>query len=211
MKEALRRLGPFDSVLDVGGNVGQFAELSRELWPTAMLTSFEPIPALAAANEARARGRWVVEAVALGRDPGTAELSACLNQPSASTMLIPGPARRQRFGISDRWSIIEVQVRTLDQYRERAPGRCLVKLDVEGFEGAAIWGGMELLSGLEPGSVVIAECNEPDVFAGAPSPGQIDRTLRELGLFFHSVIGCLVDPRGEVVQFDGVWQKLRVL
>ena len=204
---ALLELGPFDVVLDVGGNVGGWAELARSLWPAARLTSFEPIPYLAELNRERARGRWWVEQVALSSQAGEAVLHVCTNQHSASTMQTAGTVRRQRFGIQDRFEDVTVQTRTLDSYSRDVPagGRMLVKIDVEGHEGPVLAGGPALL---EWADVVIVECQQsPDVFAGAATPGQVDELLRIAGLRFAGVIDSLADPAGAVVQFDGVWSR----
>lgn len=203
---ALQVLGPFDVVLDVGGNVGGWAELARSLWPAARLTSFEPIPYLAELNRERARGRWWVEQVALSSQAGEAVLHVCTNQHSASTMQPAGTVRRQRFGIQDRFEEITVPTRTLDSYARDVPdGRLLVKIDVEGHEGPVLAGGPALL---ELAAVVIVECQQsPDVFAGAATPGQVDELLRFSGLRFAGIIDSLADPAGAVVQFDGIWTR----
>lgn len=201
---ALRRLGAFEHVLDVGGNVGEWAELARGLWPAASLTSFEPIPALADLNRDRARGRWVVEPVALSDSSGEGELLVCLNQHSASTMEEPGPLRRQAWGIADQFKPIRIQTRLLDEYLPApGPGRLLVKVDVEGHEGPVLAGGPRLL---ERADAVIVECQQsPDGFDGAWTPAELDVLLRDRGLYFAGVVGALLTPAGEVAQFDGLW------
>jgi FkbM family methyltransferase len=205
---ALRALGPFDVVLDVGGNVGEWAGLARTLWPDSRLTSFEPVPFLAETNRTRAGGRWWVEPVALSTREGAAELRVCLNQHSASTMQQPGTLRRQAFGIVDRWDTIEVQCRPLDHYlRELPAGRLLVKVDVEGHEGAVLAGGPKVL---DLADVVIVECQQSgEIFEGAATPAAVDELLGFSGLRFAGVLASLADPAGAVVQFDGIWVRDR--
>lgn len=204
MRAALEQLGPFDTVFDVGGNVGQSAELFRGLWPHAAITSFEPIAALADANRARARGRWFVHDVAISDRRGTAEIHACLDQPAASTMQTPGRARAERFGIRDRYSDVAVAADRLDHYRGTIKGRLLVKIDVEGHEAQVLAGAPETLYAAQ---AVIIEINAPDVFQDAPTAGEIDFLLRARGLTFAGVLDCLKDPAGDVVQFDAVYQR----
>lgn len=198
-------LGPFDTVLDVGGNVGEFAELARQAWPDARVTSFEPVPPCARENRRRAAGRWWVEECALSADAGRATIRVCLNQPSASTMQEPGTTRLERFGIRDEFEELEVPVRTLDEFADVAGGRCLVKIDVEGHELAVLDGGEELLRHVE--CVVVEVNQDPHVFEGAPPPAVVDDALRRHGLFFSGVFAVQLDPAGEVVQFDGVWRR----
>jgi FkbM family methyltransferase len=198
-------LGPFDTVLDVGGNVGEFAELCRRTWPECRVTSFEPVPPCARENRRRSGGRWWVEECALSSHAGTSTIRVCLNQPSASTMQEPGTTRRDRFGIVDRFEVLEVRTRTLDEFELAAGGRCLVKIDVEGHELAVLEGGGRLL---ERVACVVVEVNEdPHVFEGAPPPEVVDAELRRHGLYFAGVLAVQLDPAGAVVQFDGAWRR----
>ena len=203
-ERALKALGRFDVVLDVGGNIGEWAELARGVWPTARLTSFEPVPELAEANRNRALGRWWVETVGISSTEGVAELHVCVNQHSASTMQMPGTVRRDRFGIVDRYNTITVQTRTLDSYfLDFPPGRLLIKIDVEGHEGLVLQGAPDTLDAAD---VVIIEVQQsPDIFVGSESPSTLDEMLGYCGLGFAGVLDCLADPSGEVVQFDGIW------
>lgn len=201
----LDELGPFDSVLDVGGNVGDFAELACQLWPQARVSSFEPLPFLAAASQERAAGRWWVEPVAISDTRGWASLHRCRNQHSASTLQEPGTIRAERFRIVDEWEDVRVRTRLLDDYADRVRGRCLVKIDVEGHERQVLAGGGLALSAA---SVAIVEVQQhPDIFKLAPSPGEVNRYLRTCSLYFAGVLDAFKDPGGEVLQFDGVWRR----
>ncbi len=200
--------GPFDTVLDVGGNVGDFAELARAAWPDARITSFEPIPHLVTWNQRRAGGRWWVEPSAVSDRDGVATLHVCTNQPSASTMQAPGGLRRERFGIRDSFEHLEVRTVTLDGWCARQPlelERCLLKIDVEGHELAVLHGAEQVLSDV---AVVLCEVNQsPDIFLGSPGPDVVDALLREYGLFFAGVLGTQLTPDGECVQADVAWTR----
>lgn len=201
----LNEFGPFDSVLDVGGNIGEFAEHARALWPAARITSFEPLAGAANANRERARGRWWVEECALSSVTGAATIRFCVNQHPASTMQEPGPGRRERWGIVDRFEQLWVMTRRLDEFADVAGGRCLVKVDVEGHELEVLAGGDLLLDQV---ACVVCEVNQdPRIFVGAPSPAAVDAELRRHGLFFAGILGVQVDPAGELVQFDGAWVR----
>lgn len=204
MRAALERLGPFDSVLDVGGNVGAFAELCRELWPAARITSFEPIPGAAGANRKRAGERWTVSETAISDQTGKQSFRFCRNQPSASTMQEPGSYRRDVLHIRDDFELVEVDTNTLDDLVWwEAAGRMLVKIDVEGHEGDVIAGGRRVL-GLAAAAIV--ELNQVEVFLDAPSPAEVDADLRSCGLEFAGVLATF-EHAGEVVQFDGLWTR----
>lgn len=195
-------------MFDVGGNVGDFAETCRGLWPHAAITSFEPVPQMADANRERSRGRWWVETVALSDVAGVARLSVCTNQHSVSTMQHAGEARRQLFGLVDHWQEISVPTKRLDDYLHLLPGlgpKVLVKIDVEGHEGRVLAGGAQFLGAVD---VVIVETqNRADVFIGAPAPAQVSAQLYRQGFTFAGLYGALVERGGDVVQFDGIWQR----
>jgi FkbM family methyltransferase len=198
---------PFDLVLDVGGNVGGFAEQAVERWPGSHVVSFEPVPQLADSNVARAAGRWTVERIAVSDRISTHPLYVCENQHTASTMQEPGTARRREFGIVDSFAPIRVETMPLDAYLWLLEGRerVLVKVDVEGHEGVVLAGAGSVL-GLA--SCVVVECQQdPSIFIDSPSPGEVDAELRRHGLAFAGITDALRSPAGRVMQFDGVWSR----
>jgi FkbM family methyltransferase len=199
-------LGPFDEVLDVGGNVGSFADLCRCEWPAARVTSFEPLPGAAKANRQRAGGRWLVVKTAVGDHAGIATLHYCLNQHSASSLHEVGPVRRDRFGIRDRFEDVSVSIDTLDRLAPPPPrpGRLLVKIDVEGHELHVLRGAVDTLART---AVCVVELNQAPCFQGAPPVQVVDDELRQHGLCFAGIVGVQLDPLGEPVQFDGVWAR----
>lgn len=198
---------PFDLVLDVGGNVGGFAEQAVERWPAAHVVSFEPIPVLADVNAAAGLGRWDQVAVAISDRVGEATLYVCENQHTASTMQEPGGARRREFGIADSFAPIRVPTVPLDEFLPLLDGRdsVLVKVDVEGHEGAVLAGAAGVLA---LAACVVVECQQdPTIFFDAPSPFEIDAALRRHGLAFHGIADVLRSPAGRIMQIDGVWSR----
>lgn len=198
--------GPYDSVLDVGGNLGDFAAAARQAWPDARVTSFEPIAEVAAAQTRRAAGRWWVECVALSDRAGEAMLNVSATQHSASSLQPLGGVRRREFGIADRLVPERVLTRLLNDYRHRVAGRLLVKVDVEGHELAVLQGGAKVLALAE--TVVVELQQDPDIFLGSPRPAAVDAFLRAHGLAFAGVADAFAAPGGRLLQFDGVWQRV---
>jgi len=125
--------GGYDSIVDGGASIGEFAALARMACPDVPLLCVEPHPASAA--RLRRRGFSVVEA-ALWHERGTATLA----QPTAaatscSLLAAAGPGQGS-------WSVATVR---LDQLS--VPGRrVLVKLDLQGAEPQALEGMGELWS-----------------------------------------------------------------
>lgn len=198
---------PFDSVFDVGGNVGDFAELARATWPDARVTSFEPLPEIADVQRERAGGRWWVEPVAISDRRGTVTMRRCDNQHTASTLQEPGTARGEHFGIRDKFTIVQVSTAPLDDYLRHADGRLLVKVDVEGHEREVIAGGKGVLSYAE--AVIIEVQNDPAIFLGSPPPSWVDARLRLHGLRFAGLADAFLSPGGEVLQYDAIYRRDR--
>jgi FkbM family methyltransferase len=119
--------GGYDSIVDGGASIGEFAGLARLACPGVLLLCVEPHPASAA--RLRRRGFSVVEA-ALWSERGTATLS----QPTSavtSCSLLADAASAQRV-----WTVATTRLDELE-----IPGeRVLVKLDLQGAEPQALEG-----------------------------------------------------------------------
>lgn len=204
--------GPFDSVLDVGGNLGDFAEAARDAWPDAWVTSFEPLPEIAEAQTLRARGRWQVEEIAISDVRGTATLYHCLNQHAASSLQPLGPARAGYFQLQDRLQAIEVRTTVLDDYLyedastpSAVTGSLLIKVDVEGHERQVLMGAEQTLARAD--TVMIEMQNDAGVFEGAAPPALLDGILARAGLRFAGLADCFLAPTGRVLQFDAIYRR----
>jgi FkbM family methyltransferase len=199
--------GPYDSVLDVGGNVGDFAKACYMAWPHAQIHSFEPLQDLAEESHTRAQGRWVVHPFAIGARPDRSIIYRSLAQPSASTMREPGPVRLRVFGIKDAYRGEPVTVVPLDDWLEYAIPPCLVKIDVEGYEWDVLQGAPGVLN--RATTVVVEVQNDPGIFKGSSSVDELDGILNYHGLRFSGLAGAFLHPSTDaVLQYDGVWRRL---
>jgi FkbM family methyltransferase len=126
-----------DLVFDVGANDGRYTDAFLELG--ARVVAVEPNPSLA--GMLRERFRAQVEQVAVGAEPGSAELHLSdvdiLSTLSTEWMDI---ARREH--LTNEWSgkTITVSVSTLDALIARHGVPSYVKIDVEGYEPQALHG-----------------------------------------------------------------------
>lgn len=146
--EAMQRLysafvKPGDLVFDVGAHVGDRIRAFRRLG--ARVVALEPQPALAKTLRLfYGRDAMVtIEQKAVGRQPGSAELSLNLDNPTVSTAshafiaAAVGAAGWQ----GQRWKKrIPVPMMTLDQLIAAHGMPSFIKIDVEGFEAEALAG-----------------------------------------------------------------------
>ena len=123
----LLRTGGFDSIVDGGASVGEFALAARESCPGVPLVCVEPHPPSAAIL--RRHGFRVVEA-ALWREPGRIRLTQPTDATTSCTVALESAAGRPS------WDVETVRLDGIG-----VPGdRILVKLDLQGAEAEALEG-----------------------------------------------------------------------
>jgi FkbM family methyltransferase len=137
-----------DSVVDIGANRGQFALCIRRLFPKAQIFSFEPLqkPARTYQKTFERDERTKLFKNAIAANPGPAQMY--VSKWDVSSSLLPfAQAQHDNFPFTEesRQEIVSV-VRLSDCLdASDIKGVALLKLDVQGFELAALKGSEELL------------------------------------------------------------------
>lgn len=143
--EFLRRLFEYchiDCVFDVGANEGQYGRFLRtQVGYHGLIVSFEPIPecAMILRKSADKDERWLVEEVALGTEPGTAQFNIMAGK-QFSSFLKPDNSRAQMFSEQNQLAReIKVQVDTLEKHvlritKQHGCSSLYLKLDTQGFD-----------------------------------------------------------------------------
>jgi FkbM family methyltransferase len=194
-----------DLVFDVGAHVGDRVASFRRLG--ARVVAVEPQPAMVRVLKLLyGRSRSVsIEAMAVGREPGTVPMMINTDNPTVSSMSAAfiAAARDAPGWTSQRWTgRVDVPVTTLDALIARHGTPAFIKLDVEGFEAEALHGLSRAVRALsfefttiqrEVGVACIARCSalgydkfnaalgESQTFVGAwMSAGDITRWLLDL-------------------------------
>lgn len=199
-RRALAGLTPA-SVLDVGANKGQFALLARELFPQAPLVGFEPLPGPAARFRRLFAGDPLVRLVeaAVGPREETAAMHLSAREDSSSLLPI-GPRQAALFPGTAEAGRAEVRVAPLEVLLPQpAPGPALLKLDVQGFELAALQGCASRLDGI---GWAYVECSYLELYEGQALAGEVEAWLSARGFRRAGRFNLACDPQGAPVQAD---------
>jgi FkbM family methyltransferase len=192
MSFALHLLRPGDLFLDGGANVGVWSVLAASTG--ADVVAVEPAPDAVALLEQQARmndfgPRLVVRCCALAEKPGTVRMTT--GRDTANAVLEGGAA--------DGPAAVEVPAETLDSLcRDRPP--TFIKLDLEGYEPAALRGGRRVLGAPELLALVV-ETFRPHTWQTEPLRG-MEQLLADHGFRPHAyrpadrTLEPLTDPQG---------------
>jgi FkbM family methyltransferase len=132
----LQRL-PFDFVVDVGANRGQFSLVCRQLRPSASIVAFEPLAEPAAIYRALFAGEPRVRLHECALAPSRGEMSMHLSARDDSSSLLPiSRAQTHNFPGTEMVGIRSVATGPLPDFVRLSElgARSLLKIDVQGFE-----------------------------------------------------------------------------
>ena len=178
---------PGNTVVDIGANIGYFtAHLARLVGDVGTVHAFEPEPAnfaLLAANM-RANGlAWVqLHQAAVGAQAGTATLH---------TSEYNGGMHRLYESVCCTGPGFDVPVQRLDQVLAGAHID-LIKIDIEGYEPAALLGAEGCLRA-NPRLKIVSEYCPASMLEAGGQPSAMLGWLRELGFGPHRLDGTVMD------------------
>jgi FkbM family methyltransferase len=197
----------FDLVLDVGASTGNYAWTIRSGGYEGRICSFEPLTAPFARLEKLADGdpQWSCLRLALGSEPGEAQINVAGNSDSSSLLEMG-----ERHARSDPDSVYvgteTIQLSTVDEIWDRVvrDGESVfLKLDVQGFELEALRGAERSLPRI---AGVQAELSLVPLYEGAPEWTELIAYLQERGFHPERLETAFEDPQtGEVLQVDAVF------
>ena len=133
-------------VLDVGANLGQYAEMLRRSGYSGRIVSFEPVAALSATLREKAASdhRWQVHGHALGEEEGEADINVV---PGTMSSLLRASEFGREWSQRLRTSRTEtIRIRRLQDVIDDATAgvkdpRVYLKMDTQGFDLATFRGG----------------------------------------------------------------------
>lgn len=200
------------TVLDIGANAGQFARRVRTELPSAVLHSFEPLPAPFAALQAWAAGQRRVHChnIALGDSEGVVEIHTGAYTASSS-LLAPTSRLQASVPHAVPTEIQKVKVMRLDDwaYDVRLEAPVFIKMDVQGFEKGVLCGGEKTIA---QASAVLVELSFVRLYENQPLFGDMVELFSALDFQLADIYDVSRDPSsGLGFQCDGLFLPRRTL
>ena len=210
-KESWRFLYNYDikTIVDIGANTGQFANMIHKVCPDARIYSFEPLhecfEALEKVFATNLRGR--AYNFALGNESSVIEMNQSDFSPSSSLLEMEDLHKRD-WPQSAANTKRKIKIERLDDVAvtmEIVPD-LLIKIDVQGYEDKVIQGGIQTIS---KAKLVVAEINFEELYTGQPFFNDIYCMMRELGFCFKGVVDqYLSKVDGRILFADAVFEKI---
>lgn len=194
------------TIIDVGANVGQFAQMINRSFPQARIYSFEPLPDIFAELKKCRNTQMFPIQVALGDCNGEMEMHKHIDHTASSSFLHATAVTTKYYPATKRQSSTRVQIMTLDRAVE-AFDICvlddvLIKLDVQGFEDRVIRGGPETFA---KASACIIEINLQNLYTGQARFSGLLSMLEQSGLRYGGNLEQVVAPDGSVIAIDATF------
>jgi FkbM family methyltransferase len=205
--ETLLRALPIRTLLDVGANNGQFSLVASVSRPNLVIHAFEPLAESADKFERlfASSPDVVLHRVAAGDVDGEADIHIS-NRPDSSSLLPISALQSCSFVGTEEVSVRTIPVRKLDSILSGTdlPMPLMVKLDVQGYELAALKGMSRLL---DRATYIYAELSFVPLYEGQPLASEVISWLSEHGFEFSDVqtIGRL--PSGVGAQADVLFSR----
>lgn len=192
------------TVIDLGASRGQFALFAVNRFPGARVISFEPQPGPMADLKNLLGDRVETHPLAIGAEPGTAEMNISKSDDSSSLLAI-GSNQRKIFPGTEQVDSIEVEISTLDTVLETDIVRpCLLKIDVQGLELEALKGAEQTLAQVDE---ALIECSFIELYEGQAMADEVISMMLEAGLRLAGVYGAATDSEGRMVQADFFFRR----
>jgi FkbM family methyltransferase len=197
------------TVIDVGGNTGQFAQLIHRLCPQARIYSFEPIPDCFRELQKTLEHipRAMAFPLALGDVAGAAQMNCSAFTP-CSSMLSGTKNLSEDYPDAAVVERVEIEVARMDDvFRSMIlEPEILIKLDVQGYELSTLKGGAITLA--KAALVVVEVCFFRRLYQNQPLFDDIYRALFEMGFSYRGNAEQMARKGdGRIVEADAIFER----
>ena len=198
-----------ESVIDVGANVGQFANKIRSTGYSGPIVSFEPIPEVFKTLTSRmgSDANWRGENMALGAHVGeiVIHVSASSEYSSIKSLNKSG----EQFGHGAKTAEdIRVKIDLLDNQFSDFGRKSLLKIDTQGFEKEVLLGAQNTLRNVE---ILLLELPCINIYDNVWSMSEALSHIESLGFFLAQVSPVSYAPhdRATLVEIDCAFCRVR--
>lgn len=206
-EDVMRALTP-GTLVDVGANKGQFSLLARTLHPDLLIHAFEPLSAPARRYRRLFSHQQNVHLhpIAAGEASATAEIHVSGRADSSSLLPITD-LQDKLFPGTAQASVETVRIERVDDILSEAAlaDPILVKLDVQGYELAALKGMPKLLARARH---VYAEVSFQELYEGQPLAHEIIAWLASRGFRISGAYNPSIAGSGAAIQADLLFSKI---
>ncbi|MBS4036034.1 MAG: FkbM family methyltransferase [Ignavibacterium sp.] len=196
------------SVLDVGGNNGEYVLFFNNILPTSTIYSFEPIKDVfqQLQNNTGHLKNAIAFNFALGDFDGEADIYRNNFTPSSSFLKI-AESHINSFPQTANTTLQKVQVKKIDSIFESLSlkKKVMLKLDVQGYELSTLKGAENALALVD---LIITEVSYLKLYENQVMFNQINNYLYEKGFVFAGNLNQLYDPiDNRILQADAIYIK----
>ncbi len=200
----------FDVIIDIGANIGQFAQYTRnQLKFENKIISFEPLTSAFESLKLNASKdpKWAIFNCAIGNELGKKEINIAGNSFSSSLLeMLPAHLDAAPHSKYERKEWIEVK--PLDSFLETAfkkTEKIFLKIDTQGFEKQVLDGAKESLKFI---STIQLEMSLVPLYQGELVFREMYPILMGLGYTLIDFEAGFTDPTtGRLLQIDGIFQR----
>lgn len=200
----------FDFIVDVGANRGQFALISRKVFPQAKIYSFEPLeePAQIFKKVFSNDHNVILRTCAVGREETNAIIHITRDDDSSSMLPIT-KAQSDMFPGSIERKTRQVTVYPLSKLLNPAfiPPASLLKIDVQGYELDVLQGCEDILQKF---SHIYVECSFVELYTAQALAHQVIAWLGQRNFVFSSVHNLYYGKKGMAVQGDFLFSRMEI-
>ena len=191
-----------DFIVDVGANRGQFALISRKIFPLAEIHSFEPLkePAQIFKRIFINDPNVILHPCAIGREKTTATIHVTEDDDSSSLLPINKNQSSMFPGAIEK-ETRQVTVIPLSQELRKPciPPASLLKIDVQGFELEVLQGCEDILDKF---SHLYIECSFIELYEGQALAHQIISWLEQRNFVLSDIHNLYYERSGKAMQGD---------
>jgi FkbM family methyltransferase len=200
-----------NTIIDVGANTGQFAEMIEKVFPKANIYSFERVfEAFKKLNKLSIEKNGKIKAInlALGDSSGEIEMLHHTKHTPSSSILKTTDLCEELYPFTHNQQNVKVKIATLDnainELNISLTPDILIKLDVQGYENRVIKGGQKIF---KIAKACILEVGLDILYEGQAEFKEITELLYDLGFKYAGNLEQVYANDGHVIYIDAVFVK----